>query len=168
MKRIILLSFVCIFVFTGTIWYQTRDYDEMLKSVYSHTVPVIKSSVLDSLMNNDQKPILLDIRSKEEFEVSHLNDARFIDYDHFRKEEVKNLLKSMPVVVYCSVGYRSEKIGEELQEMGFKDVRNLYGGIFLWKNEGFQVVNKNNLPTDSVHTYNKTWAVWLDKAIKVF
>ena len=120
------------------------------------------------MMSKSRKPIILDTRSPEEFAVSHLEGARFIDYDHFDKKEVESLPTSMPVVVYCSVGYRSEKIGEELQKMGFRDVKNLYGGIFQWKNEGFQVVNKNEAPTDSIHAYNKTWAVWLKSGIKVF
>lgn len=140
----------------------------MLDALYSHTVPVIKSSTLDSLMNHDQKPILLDIRSHDEFEVSHLQGARLIPYDNFRKNEVEKLPKSMPVVVYCAVGYRSEKIGEALLDMGFTNVRNLHGGIFQWKNEGFEVVNNYNSPTDSVHAYNKNWGKWLKSGVKVF
>ncbi len=168
MKKIILIFLPFTIISFSLVWYQTKDYHEMLDSLYSHTVPTIQSTELDSLMGNRPKPMILDTRTPEEFAVSHLKGARFVDYDHFRKKEMENIPKSMPVVVYCSVGYRSEKIGEKLQEMGFKDVKNLYGGIFQWKNEGFQVVNKNNLPTDSVHAYNENWAVWLKNGIKVF
>ncbi len=166
MHRLGLISYLLFIL--GTASCQTRNYDEMLNSLYGHTVPVIKSSDLSTMMSKSRKPIILDTRSPEEFAVSHLEGARFIDYDHFDKKEVESLPKSMPVVVYCSVGYRSEKIGEELQKIGFRDVKNLYGGIFQWKNEGFQVVNKNEAPTDSIHAYNKTWAVWLKSGTKVF
>jgi hypothetical protein len=70
--------------------------------------------------------------------------------------------------VYCSVGYRSERIGEKLLKLGYTDVVNLYGGIFEWKNQGLDVYNSSNYPTDSVHTYNKSWGKWLVKGIKVY
>jgi predicted sulfurtransferase len=66
------------------------------------------------------------------------------------------------------VGYRSEKVGEKLQELGFQNVKNLYGGIFQWKNEGFEVENSLSMPTDSVHTYNKRWSKWLLKGVRVY
>ena len=72
------------------------------------------------------------------------------------------------MVVYCSVGYRSERIGEKMQKMGFENVSNLYGGIFDWKNQGNTVINLNQEPTDSVHTYNRNWSQWLYNGIKVY
>ena len=81
---------------------------------------------------------------------------------------VEDLDKDKPVILYCSVGYRSEKIGERLQEMGFTEVYNLYGGIFDWKNKDNPVVNTHQNPTDSVHTYNKNWSKWLTKGVKVY
>jgi len=52
--------------------------------------------------------------------------------------------------------------------MGFTNVRNLYGGIFEWVNEGGEIRNSKNQPTDSVHTYSKSWSIWLEKGIKVY
>jgi predicted sulfurtransferase len=72
------------------------------------------------------------------------------------------------VVVYCSVGYRSERVGEHLLAMGFKDVKNLYGGIFEWVNNGQAIVDRNGKFTNQVHTYNKSWSKWLEKGIKIF
>ena len=140
----------------------------MLGSLYSHTVPLIRSHELEAIFENDSDVVLLDIRSPEEFAVSHLPGATLIDYDRFRKKDVENLDREKPVIVYCSVGYRSEKIGEKLQKMGFKNVKNLYGGIFEWKNEGFDVVNPKGQKTDSVHTYNRNWSKWLVNGIKVY
>ena len=97
-------------------------------------------------------------------------NAKFIDYDRFEIEQVSDIDKEKEIIVYCSVGYRSEKIGEKLQEAGFQNVKNIYGGIFEWKNLNFEVVNQNGEPTDSVHTYNKRWSKWLQegKGIKVY
>lgn len=136
-----------------------------MESLYKKTVPLIKA---DSLKNKQTEVVILDTRQPEEYNTSHLPGARLVDYDNFKIENVEGIDKDAEVIVYCSVGYRSERIGEKLQKAGFTNVKNLYGGIFGWKNEGLIVVDKNEQPTDSVHTYNKTWSQWLYKGIKVY
>ncbi len=143
-------------------------YDEKLKSLYRNTVPQVKTSEVVEKMDSGQRVILLDTRSPEEYTVSHIPGASLINYDEFRSADVERLDRNAEIIVYCSVGYRSERIGEKLQTMGFKNVKNLYGGIFQWANDGRTLFNKDNLPTDSVHTYNKRWAEWLKRGIKVY
>ena len=144
------------------------EYDRKLSSLYKNTVPQIKSSELKSLINSTEKIILLDTRSKDEFGVSHLPNAYFLDSDDFETEKVNRIKRDTPIVVYCTVGYRSERIGEKLLKMGFINVHNLYGGIFEWVNNGNSVVNSSSHVTDSVHTYNKNWSQWLVKGVKVY
>ena len=43
---------------------------------------------------------------------------------------------ALHIIVYCSIGVRSEDIGEKLKELGYTKILNLYGGIFDWKNKG--------------------------------
>jgi rhodanese-related sulfurtransferase len=111
---------------------------------------------------------LLDCRAAEEFAVSHLPNAQFADYGLFEADKLKGHSKSDTIIVYCSIGYRSERIGEKLQGAGYENVFNLFGGIFDWKNKGGMVLNSANSPTDSVHTYNKQWSRFLEKGIKVY
>ena len=142
-----------------------KTYDEKLESLYKKTVPLI---VADSLESRMSEVVILDTRAQEEFEISHLQGARFVDYEGFDLSMVDDIQKDQEVIVYCSVGYRSERIGEKLQQAGYTNVKNLYGGIFSWKNEGYDVIGPKNTPTDSVHTYNKSWGKWLIKGIKVY
>ncbi|MEQ9164750.1 MAG: rhodanese-like domain-containing protein [Fulvivirga sp.] len=144
-----------------------KTFDEKITSLLNYTVPIIKEDELFKRIKNENIN-LLDARSKEEFEVSHIDGAKFIDYDSFDKDMLKGLSLDDTVVVYCSVGYRSEKIGEKLQKLGYKNVLNLYGGIFDWKNKGHDVVDNKGAHTDSVHTYNKSWSQWLYKGVKVY
>ncbi len=141
-------------------------FEEKLESLYKKSVPLIGDTELKDISDNEV--YILDTRSKEEFEVSHIEGAHFIDYQSFEMEDIKSIPKDATVIVYCSVGYRSERIGEKMLESGYENVKNLYGGIFNWKNNGHQVVNNLDLPTDSVHTYNKRWSQWLEKGIKVY
>ena len=71
--------------------------------------------------------------------------------------------KDSTVVLYCSIGYRSEKVAEELRERGFTKVYNLYGSIFEWVNQGLPVVDTTGEQTRKVHTYNAKWGRWVDK-----
>lgn len=144
-----------------------KDFDKKIKSLVSGTVPYIYEDKLNTKIDSGDDVIILDTRTEEEFNISHLTGAKFIDYDDFNADMVKGLDKDKEVIVYCSVGYRSEKIGEKLQDMGFKNVKNLYGGIFEWKNNGNVVVTEKN-ETDSVHTYNKSWSKWLINGVKVY
>ncbi len=145
-----------------------KTFDEKLQSLYSHTVPLIQPAALAEAKKETDNLYLLDIRTKEEFSVSHLENARFIDYDNFTMKQVQDIPKDAKVVVYCAVGYRSERVGEKLKAAGYEDIQNLYGGIFQWKNEGYPIVNQQKQPTDSVHTYSKNWSKWLEKGIKVY
>jgi rhodanese-related sulfurtransferase len=144
-----------------------KDYDSRLRRLYRFSVPLISTDSLAEMLHN-HSVYLLDIRSREEYEVSHIEGAQYVDYEAFKDADILHIPKKAKVVLYCSVGYRSERIGERMQALGYTDVNNLYGGIFQWKNQDRSVVNLQNQPTDSVHAYNRTWSVWLNKGIKVY
>lgn len=147
---------------------QDRTLDEEVELLYRKTVPVISKAGLDSLMAADSTLVLLDCREAEEFTVSHLTEAKLVDFGSFDAEDLDLKSKELLVVVYCSMGYRSERIGEKLQEEGYTNVFNLYGGIFDWKNKGGVVVAAENDTTEKVHTYNKQWGKFLEVGEKVY
>ena len=62
----------------------------------------------------------------------------------------------------------SEKIADKIKNAGFKDVHNLYGGIFEWKNEEFPLVDINGEETEQVHVYSKRWGKWLRNGEKIY
>lgn len=139
------------------------DYKEMLDGMYKHTVPLISVDSLKQLKN----VYLLDAREEEEFEVSHLKNAKNVGYIWFDMRKVVDIPLDANVVVYCSVGYRSEKIAEKLLKNGFQKVHNLYGGIFEWVNEHQPVYKSNGVQTSEIHTYNKIWAKWVTNGTKI-
>lgn len=144
-----------------------QDLDQKLGSLLKGSVPFIYTGELMERMNRQEKLIIFDTRKPKEYDVSHISGAIFINYDNFNSSMVENFEKDSPIIVYCTVGYRSEKIGEKLKKLGFENVHNLYGGIFEWKNNGHEVVNASGV-TDSVHTYNKDWSKWLLKGVRVY
>jgi rhodanese-related sulfurtransferase len=142
-------------------------YDAMLRGLLSFSVPTITCAQLNTAQKTE-KIVLLDAREPKEYAVSHLAGAQNVGYDDFSIKNLKKLPKNAQIVVYCSVGYRSEKVGEKLQKAGYKNVKNLYGSIFEWVNEGFTVVDATEKPTENVHAFSKIWGVWLRKGRKVY
>ena len=134
-------------------------FDEKITSLLSFDVPLIS---VEELKQKQSQVLLFDAREKEEFDVSHIKGAQYIGYNKFDASILKDIPKDKEIVLYCSIGYRSEKIGEKLQKMGFTNVSNLYGSIFEWVNQDNPVVNKNGQTTKTVHGYNKNWSQWVD------
>jgi rhodanese-related sulfurtransferase len=151
---------------TGVVLAQTTSptYGAMLEAMYKKTVPLVTVAELKKKPN----VVLLDTRTKAEYDVSHLPDARWVGYDDFELKRVKDIPKQADVVLYCSVGYRSERVGEKLQAAGYRQVRNLHGSLFEWVNQGNTVVDKQGKPTQRVHAYSRLWGVWLNKGEKVY
>ncbi len=143
---------------------KTPEFKEMLDDMYDHTVPLMSVDSLKHLKN----VYLLDTREKEEFEVSHLKNARNVGYIWFDMRKVYDIPKDATIVVYCSVGYRSEKIGEKLLKNGYHNVYNLYGSIFEWVNEGNPIYKTNGVQTTEINTNNKNWSKWVLKGTKVY
>ncbi|NQY06002.1 MAG: rhodanese-like domain-containing protein [Flavobacteriaceae bacterium] len=137
----------------------------MIDSVLYKTVKFITT---DSLKNNYSTFQILDTREIKEFNTSHLDGATYVGYNKFNlKETLQNLTKDQPIVVYCSIGFRSEKIAEKLKKKGF-NVYNLYGGIFQWKNCGNDVVTNSGEKTEQVHCFNEEWSQWLTNGEKIY
>ena len=132
-----------------------------VEGLLSGTVDTISVSHLAQTIGQDSM-VILDAREKREYEVSHIEGAIWVGYDDFNLSRLDSVDTSMSVVVYCSVGYRSEKIGERLYEAGYQDVTNLYGGIFEWVNQGGDVYN-NKGKTKDVHGYDEKWSKFLSK-----
>lgn len=134
-------------------------FDKKLTQLLGFKVPLIGVSELKNIQEN---VYIFDVRELAEYNVSHIKNAKYLGHDHFDPKLLADIPKDATIVLYCSVGYRSEKIGEKLQKMGYQKVYNLYGSIFEWVNQGNPVVDKNGKTAKSVHTYNKNWSKWLD------
>ena len=143
-----------------------KTIDDLLNLYNVRSVPYITVQELKMNINNYT---ILDTRRKEEYEVSHIPGAIWAGEDP-NKKQLDFLVEdnSRPIVVYCSIGVRSEKYGEELLAWGYKDVSNLYGSIFFWKDAGYSVIDKNGRETEKVHVFKKVWGKYLSTGQKVY
>ncbi len=162
MKKLIYIFFLgCIAVLNAQ-----NAIDDLLKKYNNNSVPYISIDDLKAQHN----AIILDAREPAEYNVSHIQNALLVGYDHFDLKKTINQLKDkkQTVIVYCSIGVRSENIAYKLKKAGYKNVFNLYGGIFEWKNNNNPVFDNTEKETEKVHVCSRMWGKYLLKGEKMY
>ena len=158
-------------LFVACLTYSTsfsqESLDNILNKFNTKSIPYIS---VQELAMPKTKAIILDAREKKEHDISHIKNSIFVGYDNFKIETVKDAIpdKSQQIVVYCTLGIRSEDIAEKLKKEGYTNVLNLYGGIVEWKNKGFDVFDSKEQKTENVHVFNADWSQWLKNGNKVY
>jgi rhodanese-related sulfurtransferase len=135
-----------------------RDLEKMkaiVREAYP-SVPQLSTRKLHELRQGSASLVLVDVRSREEFDVSHLRSAVNLQSVEQIAEVVKER-RAFNTVLYCSVGFRSTRIAQVLIERGVAGVMNLEGSIFQWANEG-RPIYRGEVPVQEVHPYGKRWA----------
>ena len=129
---------------------------------FSGDVQRIEAIEAQSILEQKQ-PIILDARTLEEFQTSHLEGAIYYTEDILEK-----LPKDQPLLIYCTLGVRSNKAAKIASNKGFKEVYDMKDGILGWANGSLPLMNQDGLSTDTVHTYNKSVSSMLKKGTAVY
>ena len=99
--------------------------------------------------------IILDVRTANEINNGHIENASFLDfYDENFNEKAAWINKELPVYVYCHAGGRSKKAAEILIDLGQKEVYNITGGFREWNDNGFKVINQGKELSFKSKTYS--------------
>lgn len=109
--------------------------------------------------------VFLDARETEEYAVSHLPGALHLGYDDPDYAQLADYDRDRPVIVYCTVGYRSERAARNLRKRGFTRVYNLYGSLYAWALAGYPLEDRDGRPTTALHTYNRKWGSFVPDSL---
>ena len=94
------------------------------------------------IQDNQDNPdfVILDVRTPEEFADGHIENAINLDYyfETFR-DELNKLDKNKKYLIYCRSGNRSGKALNIMEEVNFREVYNMVGGIIEWGAEGLPI-----------------------------
>lgn len=126
-------------------------------------VSSLEVSDLAARLEAGEAPVVIDVREGEEFAVSHLRAAENIASAEAIAARFPD--RNTDIVVYCSVGYRSAEVAQQLADMGYASVLNLRHSIFAWANQGLPMVNDNG-STTLVHPFNRIWGELLDENLR--
>ncbi|WP_186430109.1 rhodanese-like domain-containing protein [Clostridium sp. BSD9I1] len=86
-------------------------------------------------LGSEKGIILLDVRTKEEYDTGHIKGSMLIPVDNLKAEADNKLKdKNSPIFVYCRSGNRSVTAARILTNLGYTNVYNL-GGINNWPYE---------------------------------
>ena len=100
-------------------------------------VTVKKATEMIEQMSADASIVILDVRTKGEFNSGHLNDALNIDIKSASfKEKISKLDKDKTYLVYCRSGKRSKRAQGIMNELHFKKAINMLGGFIAWQKSG--------------------------------
>ncbi len=156
------LYFLIALFFCQHYWCQNLDgYNELCDKYLENTVTQIELTKLQSLLENGAI-LILDTRELKEYKISHIQGAIHVGYKEFNFSSLKEITKETVICVYCSIGYRSEKIGLQLIKQGYHNTYNLKGGVFSWANSGHFLYDNNNKRTKNIHGFNKKWSKWIN------
>jgi rhodanese-related sulfurtransferase len=111
--------------------------------------------------NGEATPLLIDVRTREEYEISHLPGAIWAETPTQIASAIRGASDRRPVVLYCSVGVRSSRAAAKLMQSRPANVFNLQGSIFQWANEGRPLI-ANGHAVHVVHPFNERWGVLLN------
>lgn len=162
------MRFILLFllIIPGISFGQSKAYQDLLNKYYDG-FPTI--TVLEAKEKIGTKgTFFLDTRMKKEYNVSHIKNAIHVGYDDFSIKRISYIPKNAVIIVYCSIGVRSQDIGKKLKKAGYTNVRNLYGGLFHWANSGFPMINSSGKKTTSIHGYSKEWGKWVTQGKVVY
>lgn len=137
-----------------------------LRTKFTNVEWISTSELADWLANKRRPPpVLLDVRTPAEWDVSHLPGARRVDPRASADSAAEGVTKQTPIVTYCAVGYRSGEMASRLRAAGFSDVHNLEGSIFQWANEHRPLV-RGQKAVSQVHPYNTFWGRLLNDDVR--
>jgi len=161
-RRALVLGAITLTTLAMAGWLGAPDTPEGLRGAIETEFPSVRWVDVPTLAGwiaGDPPPALIDARQRAEYDVSHLRRAIWVDPDHPDLRALSRL-RERRVVVYCSVGYRSAKVAQEMTRAGFRDVWNLEGGIFAWANAG-RAVFAADQRVRRVHPYDSIWGRYL-------
>jgi rhodanese-related sulfurtransferase len=86
-----------------------------------------------ALMDGDEPYVIVDVRTKEEYDEGHVPGAVLLPLDDIDAASAASVLpdKNVMLLVYCRSGRRSKLASEQLLALGYTDIRE-FGGILDW------------------------------------
>ncbi len=140
------------------------DWDgvkQLIRAEYPNVDLLSTADLVGLLSSVDGKDlILLDARSSEEYNVSHLRGAQLTPSERAASNVLEGADPDRLIVVYGSVGYRSASMVQRLMDRGYTNIHSLEGGLFEWANYDLPRF-RGNKQVQAVHPFDRAWGQFL-------
>ncbi len=108
--------------------------------------PITQEQLIALQAQPDAAPLVLDVRSPEEFATGHVPGAVNIPYDKVASR-LAEIPKDKDVVLYCRSGRRAGLAAETLEANGYTRLQHLQGDMEAWVKDGRPVEGAAQKPT---------------------
>ncbi|HLK09915.1 MAG TPA: molybdopterin-synthase adenylyltransferase MoeB [Candidatus Binatia bacterium] len=132
-----------------------KTYQQIMEEA-RRIVPEVSPEEVKARLENGQRPILLDVREREEFRQGYVPGALSLPRG-FLEMRIEEAVpdKSAPVIAYCAGGTRSLLAGRILKELGYSDVVSMRGGFTAWKNQGMPITEPHQFTAEQQIRYSR-------------
>lgn len=112
----------------------------LFSTIAQANVKTIEPQTVLQLINNKQAPLILDVRTAQEFAQGHIQGAINISYDLLPKSHELDAYKEKEIIIYCRSGRRAQVASKILQKKGFKQLSDLNGSLIAWQQLHYPLV----------------------------
>ena len=100
----------------------------------------ISPDKLREKLESGEDVVLLDVREQDEWRKSHISNADYLGKGVIERDiEEKHPDMDEDIVLYCGGGYRSALAADNIQKMGYRNVKSLAGGFGSWTEAGYPI-----------------------------
>ena len=102
----------------------------------------ITTEELAARLDSDEAIRLIDVLSREHYEIVHLPGAENIPLDELERRAAEKSARDETIVVYCASTscQKSPQAAQLLERLGYADVHDYEGGIAEWRRDGREVI----------------------------
>jgi rhodanese-related sulfurtransferase len=129
-------------------------------------------------IKNGEDIILLDVRTPEEFEEIHLENALLLPVQKLSQNTLEEIglgqdAKSKEIVIYCRSGARSKQAYDIMDSLGYTNIKSVAGGIIHWQEDNYPYLEtgeyKGSVQSTTKNQSNNSGAqITFDKTIHDF
>ncbi len=102
------------------------------------------SELKERISDLDQKLVLLDVRTKAEYDSGHILNAINVTHEEILESpELLSEYKDSQMVVFCRSGIRAGKVIQLLESLGFEDIIDIDGDMLAWSEAGYDMEVNN-------------------------
>jgi adenylyltransferase/sulfurtransferase len=136
-----------------------RLYDRLFQQI-KRSIREVDVMTLYQELRSGRRPVIVDVREREEWEQGHVPGALFIPRGYLEmriEEEVPD--KDAQVYLYCAGGVRSAFAAKTLLEMGYRHVYSVAGGFSAWKHAGYPFVTPRQWTREQLQRYSRHFLI---------
>lgn len=120
----------------------SNHFIELVTEAKKH-IKEISAAILNGMLEDGKKFHLIDVREDDEWKTGHISTAIHLSKGVIERDIEKTITnQDDEIVVYCSGGFRSALVARNLQNMGYKNIASLEGGLRGWVESGYTIVDK--------------------------